>query len=547
MPVAALALPKLGTSRPFGNLAAGEIEALTFRMGLQNKFEPMKSPQPSELSPHRIPGRWGGPILAFVAAFLLLNASRHLLSSYSYWGDEMFSVVESLAPTKEFIHNWILMDVHPPLYQVLLRGWMALFGSGELATRFLSFLFVVLAVLCMAMLTARRPFFFRLVAVVFLGSSPALAFYGQETRSYGMVLALSTLVTLLAMDLREKAGRASRKERWIFALFALLLSLTHYFGLVWVGLLTLLQLLKPTHPAERLQGLILLPFLFLWPVIHMLFGELNAKTGGHFWIKISVPVISSVNNAIAGLLPGLEISRQPQLLLRWPLVFLLLLVLYWPWSAWRQGGNQLSPSARLLLRQSLELGTMILIFIALMAVIDLHTPITTARNFIVLLPPLALTLAGVSQALLERLSDWRRLLLFAALALGLVLQLNSGAHAVARKAYPQSNWKGLAAAIGEAELCKAGCFADFTNTYWTYYFRQTNLKSLPADGSEISRPLVLFNPQNPAAKQSAPNHVCFQARQTALSPVVLIPPRMVDRQALSAKGVYPCGAASPTS
>lgn len=28
-----------------------------------------------------------------------------------------------------------------PPYQLLLRGWMALFGSGELATRFLSFLF----------------------------------------------------------------------------------------------------------------------------------------------------------------------------------------------------------------------------------------------------------------------------------------------------------------------------------------------------------------------------------------------------------------------
>jgi hypothetical protein len=80
----------------------------------------------------------------------------------------------------------------PPPYQLLLRGWMALFGSGELSTRFLSFLFVVLAVLCMAMLPARRSFFFRLVAVGFLGSSPALAVYGLTLQlNSGLAAAIS--------------------------------------------------------------------------------------------------------------------------------------------------------------------------------------------------------------------------------------------------------------------------------------------------------------------------------------------------------------------
>jgi hypothetical protein len=502
----------------------------------------MKAPQHPEPSLQAIPGRWQGAVLAFVGALLLLGASRHLLTSYSYWGDEMFSVVESLAPGKEFLHRWILWDVHPPLYQVLLRGWMALFGSGERATRLLSFFFVALAVGLMARLTASRPFFFRLVAVAFLGASPALAFYGQETRSYGMMLGLSTLVTLLAMNLREKGGAATARERWGYGVAALLLSLTHYFGLVWVGFLTILQLVKPTHPSERRQGMILVPFLFIWPVIHLLFGELNSKTGGNFWIEISVPILSSVNNAMSGLLPGLEISRQPPLLLRWVVVALLLLVLSWPWATWRRVGAQLSESAQLSLRQSRELAAMIVIFIALMAVMDLHTPITTARNFIVLLPALALALAGLSQALFERLRGWRRLLLIAALALGLVLQLKSAAHAVAGKAYPPSNWKGLAMAMRKVAVCEQGCFADFANTYWTYYFPDMKLRPLPKDGSPVNGPLVLLKPANPAVKAAAAGHVCFQAKQSASSPVILLPPRMVDRPALAAVGLSPCPA-----
>lgn len=503
------------------------------------------SSQPEQLS-HGNPGRWQGAALTALGLLLLLSTSRSLFTSYSYWGDEMFSVVESMAPTKEFLYNWILWDVHPPLYQVLLRGWMGLFGHGEIATRLLSFLFVIFSLVSMVVLTARRPFFFRLVAVCFLASSPAFAFYAQETRSYGMMLGLSTLVTLLAMDLREKADAAAMKERWGYGVLALLLSLTHYFGLVWVVFLTILQLLRPTHPLERRQGLILAPLLFVWPIVHLLFGELNSKTGGHFWIEISVPVISSFNNAISGLLPGMEISRQPLLSLRWIVVALLLLVLSWPLTSWKNAGTQISRLAKLSLRQSRLLALMIVLFISLMALVDLHTPITTARNFIVLLPALALVLAGFSQALFERLQGWRRLLLFSVLTLGLVLQLKSAATAVTAKAYPPSNWKHLAGAIRSSGLCQEGCYADFAKTYWTYYFDNVNLQPLPKDGEAISSPLLLRKFTDQAARSQASDHLCFQAHQTSLSPVLLLPPKMVDRRSLAGLGLSPCPPASET-
>lgn len=504
----------------------------------------MNGPHQPEQMPHRNRGRWQTATLVAIGFIILLSTSATLFTSYSYWGDEMFSVVESLAPIKEFIHSWILWDVHPPLYQVLLRGWIVIFGDGELATRFLSFLFVILALVSMALLTASRPFFFRLVAVSFLAASPASAFYAQETRSYGMMLGLSTLVTLLAMDLREKAGTASIKERWGFGVLALLLSLTHYFGLVWVAFLTILQLVRPSHPLERRQGMILASLLFVWPIVHLLFGELTSKTGGNFWITMTIPIIATVNHAISGLLPGLEISRQPLLFLRWGVVTLLLLVLSWPLTSWKNIGTQISRSAQLSLRHTRLMALMIVIFVAIIALIDLNTPISTARNFIVLLPALALILAGFSQALYERLRGWRRLLLFAILTIGLVVQLKSAAVAVAAKSYPRSNWKDLAAAIRNSNICDEGCYSDFADSYFNYYFRGLNLKPLPKDGGRTNSPLLLMadKPMDKAVRLMASEHLCFQSHQASSGPVVLLPKKMLETRSLEGLGLLPCPA-----
>lgn len=458
----------------------------------------------------------------------------------------MYSVVESLAPPHEFLHQWLLWDVHPPLYQVLLRGWMAIFGSGEVATRLLSLFFVIVALLMMARLTAGRPFGYRIMAVAFLGVSPALAYYGQETRSYGMVLALSTIVTLQAMNLRAKAAAATWRERWMYVLMALLLSLTHYFGLAWVLLMTALQILKPTTGEERRQGWLLLPLLFLWPITHAVFGEITSKTGGNFWIKLSVPWLSSINVAISGLLPGMELSRQPQRLVRWAIVLGLLAVFINPRSRWRRSGRLPSPAAQLLLRQSGELALLILVFIAGMAVVDLHTPITTARNFIVLLPALALSMAGALENLAERLQGAGRWVLFSLVALSLALLLKGATTAVAIKASPPSNWKDLSVALQKAGLCGDGCLSDFANTYFTYYFKGVDLRPLSKEGSLPPKPLVLLDPLESANNARFAGRVCFQAQQTGVAPVVLLPPGHPGQAALIAAGLTPCPA-TPTA
>lgn len=492
------------------------------------------------------PGNQGQhTIIAVVVAALLAFACHNLISSYSYWGDEIISVITSLSPPKEFLQR-VLGDVHPPLYPIVLRIWMAVFGSGEVATRSLSFLLVALSLVALAWLTSGRPLLYRFVALAFLGSSPSFAFYGQETRPYGMLLCLSTITTLLFIKLREKASAAIFRDYLLYFIAALLLSLTHYFGWLWVFFLCMLQLTQPTATAERRLALILLPCIFIWPIIHISLGEISGKTGGNFnqWMHISTPLLSTINRAISGLLPGMEISRQPLQILRWLLLAAALLPLAWPVQSWSQTWTHARSPVPLLLRQSRDLGILIFLFLALVSVIDLHTPMSTARNFIVLLPPLALVLAGLCEALAERLRGMRRLVLFSLILLVLVLQLRETGSAVAVKAYPKSNWKDLAASIRRLGVCRDGCLSDIANTYWTFYFKGIDLEPLTPSSRPSKRPLLLLHPRERLSALTE-GEICLMPRQLESSPILLLPPHLVDLRSALAAGLVPCDHSAP--
>ncbi|MFQ6101532.1 MAG: glycosyltransferase family 39 protein [Anaerolineae bacterium] len=81
-----------------------------------------------------------------------------------------------------------------PLYFFLLRGWVALAGTSEYATRFFSLVFGVLCVPLVYALGCRlfnRPV--GLLAALLVTTSPYLTWYGQEVKMYTLVPALALL------------------------------------------------------------------------------------------------------------------------------------------------------------------------------------------------------------------------------------------------------------------------------------------------------------------------------------------------------------------
>src|SRR3954451_2816509 len=86
---------------------------------------------------------------ALLAALGLLMAGSLLLRTSGlesgYWIDEGVAVGIS-SHSFSHIPATLSMDGSPPLYYLLLHGWMGLFGESEAATRALSLVFALIAV-----------------------------------------------------------------------------------------------------------------------------------------------------------------------------------------------------------------------------------------------------------------------------------------------------------------------------------------------------------------------------------------------------------------
>lgn len=186
--------------------------------------------------PHAVPGGWAVvqrwlrwaqehwllPILALAALVRFYD-----LTAAAVWGDEGSSLLMSHYSVAEI---WVhaARDVHPPLYFVLLHGWVELFGDGIFSIRCLSALpgiaTVWLGVWLVDLIATRRA---ALLAGLLLALLPTAVRYSQEVRMYsllGLLLIGATIALVYWI-------RHPRRTRYLVA-YVLLMSAafyTHYF------------------------------------------------------------------------------------------------------------------------------------------------------------------------------------------------------------------------------------------------------------------------------------------------------------------------------
>lgn len=170
--------------------------------------------------------RW---IRSSVIAVLAVTVVLRFLTSSPMWLDEA-QTVNIAGRSLPHLFSALREDGAPPLYYVLLHGWMAVFGTGSFAVRTLSGLFSVAALVVMGV-AARR---FRLLgdspwpAVLLLATCPFAVRYATEARMYSLLLLL-VLLALLAYERVWTVG-----GRWPIAAAAVVtgaLLLTHYWSL----------------------------------------------------------------------------------------------------------------------------------------------------------------------------------------------------------------------------------------------------------------------------------------------------------------------------
>jgi uncharacterized membrane protein len=316
------------------------------------------------------------------AALVLLAAALRVyrLDWQSVWLDEIFSltVADPSRRLDEF-WGWVLADVHPPLYYLLLRIWSAVFGQSEAPARAFSVLFGVLTVAAAGIVfRSVLPLVGRLALMILLAISPAAIQYSQEVRSYALLIFLSTVLTgLCARHLRASSAREANRLAAALTLVAVLASFTHYFGFL-LAAAALFACLAGSRNRKQafgvVAGSVVLVATFLpWVAYHAHFigpqaaawiGQMPVGVSIDWFLRLSfggwLAFAVFIGSVAVGLLSSGEFRR---LIGDDPVV-------------------------------KVALALCSLTFVAALA-ISLHTPILTTRNMVVILPAIYLLVADL--------------------------------------------------------------------------------------------------------------------------------------------------------
>lgn len=226
-----------------------------------------------ESAPRQSGRGWARSALPCAVLALAFAVRLFDLQSKALWWDEGITVfLARLSPAEYWDLRW--MDIHPPLYRLLLMIFVAPAGSSDFAVRFFS---VSAGLLLVALVYALGAFVLGrtggLLAAALAALSPFAIFHAQEAKMYALLPALTTL-SLIAAE-RLFRGRTTRAW-WVLLVIASALALwIHYYAAtIWLAInLTYLTLRirraqslpawRPWLIAQALIALSILPWAVL--------------------------------------------------------------------------------------------------------------------------------------------------------------------------------------------------------------------------------------------------------------------------------------------
>jgi mannosyltransferase len=167
-------------------------------------------------------------VTALLGAACLVGVILRWWPQGALWLDEAQSVAFASLPLDE-IPGALREDGAPPLYYLVLHGWMWLFGDSDVAVRALSALLSTLTVIVVAVIARRRwgPTV-AVAATVLVATSPFAIRYASSARMYALVM-LEVVLAVAVVGRALEAPRLGRLAAVTIASAALLF--THYWSL----------------------------------------------------------------------------------------------------------------------------------------------------------------------------------------------------------------------------------------------------------------------------------------------------------------------------
>lgn len=234
------------------------------------------------------------------ACLLLIGAgilSRFLLLGNGYEYDELYTAITA-NPNLSLGYIWdnyLMVDVHPPLYNIVLWIYNHFVPYGpELWMRLPSVIFGILGmILAWVLFPKRYSKLARLIFMAFLSCNFWFVLYAQHARAYSMLFCIAVPFNYLFINMAfwVRKGKQIGWKHWAwYGVLGVLLCWTHYFGAMAFGFFSLALLGYAFRYKRNLWPFILVPavvtLLFLpWAVPNLLYNAGDNKFNGNWWAK----------------------------------------------------------------------------------------------------------------------------------------------------------------------------------------------------------------------------------------------------------------------
>ena len=500
-------------------------------------------------------------VLVGILVYLSYWSLPGLVGQYSFWRDEIFTAAFISGSWIELFRDWIGPDVHPPLYFITTKAWASTLGNSELSLRGLSFAFALATVALLWEDWRRNKRIQRLIALLFIACNPTFLYYSQEARSYTLILFLSSAVLLRVFEHRYAANvDDSQKSLSPLGTYMLCiaLSLTHYFGFIFAFFILALDFWDKSISKHRLISVVAIGIICVWPAFHIGFlGNL----GGVQQEKLAnltttfTPVISTIEAYVYSSLYFVNSGIKPLNII---MIVICLGAISWLYFAKRQASNV--PS-----RSQMECNYSILLIssvVGSLAFVEIFWPITTARNFIILLYPTSIIIGSTFEAGISEITQRRAILKVAGVislaSLTMILLLSSkiSLNNLNLKVSHGIDYKSLALYLKANNLCNKGCFTldydpqsnNFGGRIDDYYFGELKLfayKKKTSTGNNDFNSLPIIGSYKTKAEikefaQQFPKRRLITSCSNDIKPYQSTPFVLIDKDKQTSKDNYPC-------
>ncbi|MCK4256584.1 glycosyltransferase family 39 protein, partial [candidate division WOR-3 bacterium] len=149
------------------------------------------------------------------------------LGNLAYWGDEIATIDVASKPLSQLLRHLVEIDIHPPIYFLIIHFWIIPFGQSEFALRFPSIIFSILTFILVFFYLKKSKL--GIASLLLFMSSPFIVMYSRMARYYSLLMFLSVLSII---SLLEFINRPERKWKLLYCVSNILLLYTSYPGII---------------------------------------------------------------------------------------------------------------------------------------------------------------------------------------------------------------------------------------------------------------------------------------------------------------------------